>query len=125
MNKNVKCVVCNKKNAWIISPTITDKAIYCRKCYCEKILKLKYLTHFCKKCGHKVNTCMETGDRDVYCFGCLFQRKKVPIESIKYFYNCLIKSSEKTSLCIQDHICDVVDINSCPCYFIYSEGYRC
>ena len=28
MNKNAKCVVCNKKNAWIISPTITDKAIY-------------------------------------------------------------------------------------------------
>jgi hypothetical protein len=27
--------------------------------------------------------------------GFLFQRKKVHIESIKYFYNCLINSDEK------------------------------
>ena len=24
-----------KKNAWVISPTITNIPVYCRKCYCE------------------------------------------------------------------------------------------
>ena len=56
MDKSKKCVVCLEKNAWVISPTITNIPVYCRKCYCEKILKLKYLNRFCDKCGHKINT---------------------------------------------------------------------
>ena len=64
MDKIKKCVICQEKNAWIISPTVTNIPVYCRKCYCQKILKLKYLNNFCIKCGHKVNTCQKTGSKE-------------------------------------------------------------
>ena len=66
-----KCVVCLEKSM-IISPTITNIPVYCRKCYCEKILKLKYLSRFCDKCGHKINICGKSGSKKIICFWLLF-----------------------------------------------------
>ena len=131
MDKNKKCVVCQEKNAWVISPTITNIPIYCRKCYCEKILKLKHLNHFCKKCGHKINTCMKSGSKEIICFGCFFKRRNIHKNTIKDFYNYITSSSrhflekKEEYYAIMDYIGSTFDINTCSCCFIYSRDHRC
>ena len=131
MDKNKKCVVCLEKNAWVISPTVTKIPIYCRKCYCEKILKLKYLTHFCKKCGHKINICQKSGSKKIICFGCFFKRRNIHKNTIKDFYNYITSPSrhflekKEEYYAIMDYIGSTFDMNACSCCFIYSREHRC
>ena len=131
MDKNKKCVVCQEKNAWVISPTITNIPIYCRKCYCEKILKLKHLNHFCKKCGHKINTCQKSGSKEIICFGCFFKRRNIHKNTIKDFYNYITSpfrhflEKKEEYYAIMDYIGSTFDINACSCCFIYSRDHRC
>ena len=126
MDKNKKCAICQEKNAWVISPTITKIPIYCRKCYCEKILKLKYLENFCDKCGHKINTCQKSGSKKIICYGCWFKHRKVHKDIIKDFYNFIWYEPRKTgSNAIMDFFGQNIDMNACPCCFIYSREHRC
>ena len=131
MDKNKKCVVCQEKNAWVISPTITNIPIYCRKCYCEKILKLKYLNHFCDKCGHKINTCQKSGSKKIICYGCFFKRRNIHKNTIKDFYNYITSpfrhflEKKEEYYAIMDYIGSTFDINACSCCFIYSRDHRC
>ncbi len=128
MDKNKKCIVCQEKNAWIISPTICKIPIYCRKCYCEKILKLKYLNHFCDKCGHKINTCQKSGSKKIICFGCEFKRRNVHKNSVKNFYNYITSPIGKIEghWSIMTYMREIfVDMNARPCCFIYSREHRC
>lgn len=126
MDKNKKCVICQEKNAWVISPTITKIPIYCRKCYCEKILKLKYLNHFCDKCGHKINTCQKSGSKKIICYGCFFKRRNFHKNTIKNFYNFIWYERKVTgSYAIMDFFGQNIDMNACPCCFIYSREHRC
>ena len=121
---NVKCSVCHEKNAWIISPEV-EIPIYCRKCYIEKVLPIKYLHYFCKKCGHKRNRCMVDGSDGNSCFGCWFKQKNVHKSWIRDFYNSLNRSENKTPWDISDFISQNFDIYFCSCNFIYSREHRC
>ena len=120
----IVCNICNKKNAWKISSK-TEIAIYCRKCYVEKVLPLNYLKYFCKKCGHKRNRCMIEGSDENSCFGCWFKQKNVHKSWIGEFYNYLNYSENKTSWDISDFISENFDINFCSCCFVYSRDHRC
>ena len=123
MDKNKKCVICLEKNAWVISPTITNIPVYCRKCYCEKIVKLKYLNHFCDECGHKINTCQKTGSKKIICFGCFFKRRNVHNYITSPSRHFLEKKEEYYA--IMDYMGSTFDINACSCCFIYSREHRC
>lgn len=126
MDKSKKCVVCLEKNAWVISPTITNIPVYCRKCYCEKILKLKYLNRFCDKCGHKINTCQKSGSKKIICYGCWFKQRNIHKNCVKNFYNFIWYEPRETgSYAIMDFFGQNIDMNACPCCFIYSRDHRC
>ena len=130
-DKHKKCVVCQEKNAWTISPTVTNVPIYCRKCYSEKILKLKYLTRFCDKCGHKINTCQKSGSKNIICYGCWFKRNNIHKNTIQNFYNYITTPSlhhlqeSEGYYAIMDYMGSTFDINECSCCFIYTRKHRC